>query len=98
VHAEDARLRRVEDRRRHQRAEDTAVRDRERAAREIVGIASAGLIRRNVLNDKGEDESIYLAPLEEIIQRDETRAEYWLKKYRGEWGGDLTRIFSEAEM
>lgn len=68
------------------------------AAREIVGIASAGLIRRNVLNDKGEDESIYLAPLEEIIQRDETRAEYWLKKYRGEWAGDLSRIFSEAEM
>jgi len=68
------------------------------AAREIVGIASAGLARRGVLNDKGEDESIYLAPLEEIIQRDETPAEYWLRRYRGEWGGDLTRIFKEAEL
>jgi glutamate--cysteine ligase len=68
------------------------------AAREIVGIASAGLARRAVLNQKGEDESIHLAPLEEIIQRDETRAEYWLKRYRGAWNGDLTRIFDEARM
>lgn len=68
------------------------------AAREIVGIASAGLARRAVLNEKGEDESIHLAPLEEIIQRDETRAEYWLKRYRDVWNGDVTLIFTEARM
>src|SRR5579883_2285536 len=36
VHAQDRRLRRVEDRRRHQRAVNAAIRDRERAAREIL--------------------------------------------------------------
>jgi hypothetical protein len=36
VHAEDAGLRRVEDRRRRQRALDAAIGDREGAAREIV--------------------------------------------------------------
>src|SRR5205814_7767262 len=36
VHAEDRRLRRIEDRRRHQRAVDTAVGDREGAAGEVL--------------------------------------------------------------
>ena len=38
VHAEDAALRRIDDRRREQRAEDAAVGDRERAAFEVLGL------------------------------------------------------------
>jgi glutamate--cysteine ligase len=66
------------------------------AAREIVGIASAGLARRAVKNAKGEDESIYLASLEETLLLNKTPAERWLDLYRGEWKGDLTRIFDAA--
>jgi glutamate--cysteine ligase len=66
------------------------------AAREIVGIASAGLARRAVKNAKGEDESIYLAPLEETLRLNKTPAERWLDLYRGEWNGDLSRIFDAA--
>jgi glutamate--cysteine ligase len=29
---------------------------------------------------------------------DKTPAERWLEKYRGDWQGDVTRIFDEAEM
>ena len=58
VHAEDAALRRVEDRRREQRAEDAAVGDRERAALEVVDgdRALAGLVgeRGDRLLDLGE--------------------------------------------
>jgi len=67
-------------------------------AREMVGIASAGLARRASLNALGKDESIYLAPLEETLRLNKTPAERWLDLYRGEWGGDLSRIFDAAEI
>ncbi|MEO5804943.1 glutamate--cysteine ligase [Devosia sp.] len=67
-------------------------------AAQAVGIAEAGLVRRGVLNAKGQDETIHLAPLEETIRTSKAPAERWLDLYRGEWGGDLTRIFAAAEM
>ena len=67
-------------------------------AAQAVGIAEAGLVRRAVRNAKGEDETIHLAPLEETIRLAKSPAERWLDLYRGEWNGDLTRIFKAAEM
>ena len=67
-------------------------------AAQAVGIAEAGLVRRNRRNGQGKDESIHLAPLEETIRLAKSPAERWLDKFRGEWDGDLTRIFKEAEM
>jgi len=67
-------------------------------AREMVAIASAGLARRDIKNPMGKDESIYLACLEETLRLGKTPAERWLDLYRGEWGGDLTRIFDAAEI
>jgi glutamate--cysteine ligase len=61
-------------------------------AREVVGLAKAGLKRRGL----GEEQ--YLAPLELTLAMDKTPAERWLDKYNGEWAGDLTRIFDEAEI
>ncbi|UJW85226.1 glutamate--cysteine ligase [Devosia sp. SL43] len=67
-------------------------------AAQAVGIAEAGLVRRDRRNAQGKDESIHLAPLEETIRLAKSPAERWLDKLRGEWNGDLTRIFAEAEM
>lgn len=67
-------------------------------AAQAVGIAEAGLVRRNRLNAAGKDESIHLAPLEETIRLAQSPAERWRAKLTGEWGGDITRIFTEAEM
>ena len=67
-------------------------------AREVVGIASAGLARRDRTDEQGRDEAIYLRPIEDILQHNQTSAERWLERYRGAWGGDLTRIFAEAEL
>lgn len=66
-------------------------------AAEIVALAKAGLARRAEV-DNGKDETIFLAPLEETIALKKTPAERWLDRYHGEWGGDLTRIFDEAEL
>ena len=45
-----------------------------------------------------KDETIHLAPLEETIRLAKSPAARWLDKFRGEWDGDVTRIFKEAEM
>ena len=67
-------------------------------AAQAVGISEAGLVRRNRLNVAGKDETIHLAALEETIRTGKSQADRWLDKFRGEWNGDLSRIFVEAEM
>ncbi|HTN63032.1 MAG TPA: glutamate-cysteine ligase family protein, partial [Devosia sp.] len=67
-------------------------------AAQAVGIAEAGLVRRGIRNAAGKDETIHLAPLEETIRLAKSPAQRWLDLYRGEWGGDLTKIFKAAEM
>lgn len=66
-------------------------------ARRVVELAREGLKRRAHFA-AGADETKYLAPLEQTLALGRTPAERWLEKYRGEWAGDLTRIFDEAEM
>jgi glutamate--cysteine ligase len=61
-------------------------------AREAVAIARDGLRAR------GLGEEVYLAPLEEIAASGLTQAERWLARYERAWGGDVTRIFAEAEV
>jgi glutamate--cysteine ligase len=65
-------------------------------AREAVAIAADGLKARARLNEAGEDERKYLAPLEDIAAGGPTQAEVWLARYHGAWNGDVTRIFDEA--
>jgi glutamate--cysteine ligase len=67
-------------------------------AREAVAIATAGLVNRNRLDAHGDNEAIHLAPLEQTLRDRKTPAERWLDLYRGEWAGDLTRIFAAAEL
>jgi glutamate--cysteine ligase len=67
-------------------------------AREALAIAKVGLESRNRLDATGRSEAIHLAPLEETLHLGKTPAERWLDLYRGEWNGDLTRIFEAAEL
>jgi glutamate--cysteine ligase len=67
-------------------------------AAQAVGIAEAGLVRRDRRNAQGEDETIHLAPLEQTLHHARTPAERWLDKLHGDWNGDLTRIFVDAEL
>jgi glutamate--cysteine ligase len=65
-------------------------------AREVVAIARDGLRARTRLDPTGADETVYLAPLDAIVAGGPTQAEYWLARYRGDWHGDVSRIFAEA--
>jgi hypothetical protein len=51
----------------------------------VLGISRRGLINRAWLNSEGNDESHFLAPLEESIARGTTLAEEMLALYNGRW-------------
>lgn len=63
-------------------------------AKEIVEIAREGLNKRDIKNDKGENESIYLSALDDRLESGKTAADRLLDLYNGEWGGDSSKIFS----
>lgn len=64
-------------------------------AREAIGIAGDGLEARRRLNGSGQDERIFLEPIEGIAASGRTTAEELLECYEKEWGGDINRIFTE---
>lgn len=64
-------------------------------SREILKIAEAGLLERNMRNSDGQSEAIFLAPLRETLASGLTPAERLLKRYHGEWSGDINRLFDE---
>ena len=61
----------------------------------VLDIASAGLSARNRLNSSGDNETGYLAPLQEIARSGVVSAQRLLDLYNGPWGGDLTRVYEE---
>jgi glutamate--cysteine ligase len=62
----------------------------------VVAIARDGLRARGRRDAAGADETVHLAPLEAIAAGGPTQAEYWLARYRGDWHGDVSRVFAEA--
>jgi glutamate--cysteine ligase len=65
-------------------------------AKRVVAIASDGLRSRGRRNASGDDESVYVVPLQEIASGAPTQAERWLERFHGAWQGDASRIFAEA--
>ncbi len=66
-------------------------------AREVVGLAEAGLKARAIPGSGGlvPDETHFLNALRETIETGITPADELIAKYEGEWAGDVTRVFGE---
>jgi glutamate--cysteine ligase len=64
-------------------------------ARQTLALADAGLRRRNRRDAKGQDESGYLRPLDEIVARGVTPAEELLDKYGTVWNRSVEPIYNE---
>jgi glutamate--cysteine ligase len=62
-------------------------------AKEVVEIGAGGLSRRAKLNGHGEDETLFLDDVRDIVGSGKSPAEVLLELYREEWGGDLRRLF-----
>jgi glutamate--cysteine ligase len=64
-------------------------------AAETLKIAAHGLKRRARLNKNGADESIFLEPMIEIVEANQTPAERKLELFNGPWGGSVDPVFHE---
>jgi glutamate--cysteine ligase len=62
-------------------------------ARQAVAIARSGLKARSKLNAGGDDETGFLAELEDFAETGVTAAERLLERWRTEWRGDMTKLF-----
>ena len=64
-------------------------------ALQALKISAAGLQRRARHNGNGADESIFLTPLIDFADANETPAERKLALFHGEWGGSVDPVFRE---
>ena len=66
-------------------------------AKETILISENGLKNRAQASSNGlhSDESIFLDPLKENIEKRKSSADELLEKYHGSWNRDLTKIFEE---
>ncbi len=64
-------------------------------AKRMLDISSAGLIRRAAQDSAGMTEDGFLHPLRELVDRGYTRAEELLRRFHGEWKGDMAPLFKE---
>ncbi|HUD40928.1 MAG TPA: glutamate--cysteine ligase [Dokdonella sp.] len=64
-------------------------------AAEALRIAAGGLARRARRNGQGADESIFLEPLIEIVEANQTSAERKLELFHGRWNGSVDPVFTE---
>ncbi|HVI57793.1 MAG TPA: glutamate--cysteine ligase [Luteimonas sp.] len=64
-------------------------------ALEALKISAAGLQRRARRNRNGADEGIFLAPLIDVAEANETPAERKLALFHSEWNGSVDPVFRE---
>jgi glutamate--cysteine ligase len=64
-------------------------------AEQALKIAARGLQRRARLNANGADERVFLEPLLEIVQANQTPAERKLELFHGPWNGSVDPVFRE---
>jgi len=63
-------------------------------AKEFFEIAWEGLRRQNVVNDLGDDETIYLKPLKGLLDQGKCPADILLDKWQGELHQDIKRLIA----
>ncbi|HEX3123586.1 MAG TPA: glutamate--cysteine ligase [Rhodanobacteraceae bacterium] len=64
-------------------------------AERALQIAGHGLARRNRLNKSGASEAVFLEPMIEFAQANQTPAERKLELFHNAWNGDIDRVFRE---
>lgn len=74
------------------RFRETTVQD---IAREVLQIARKGLRARHLLNAVGQDETIHLDALEEVVASGRTLADELLERFAGPWHQDIDHVFEE---
>jgi glutamate--cysteine ligase len=66
-------------------------------ARQVAFLAETGLKRRNRLDQNGNDESVALLPLIELLEQGRSPADLLLADYRNDWKGNIDKVFEARE-
>ena len=66
-------------------------------AQNFIALSEAGLKRRAIKDENGNDESIYLAPLHVIADTGRNWATRLLERYYGRWNGKIDKLFEEQD-
>jgi glutamate--cysteine ligase len=64
-------------------------------ATELIEIAIRGLERQKALNNRGQDESIYLLELLDLVRRGQNQAVLASERWKGSWNYELKRLIDE---
>ncbi len=59
---------------------------------ELMQIAARGLERERALNNLGQDESIYLLRLMDLVRGGHSQASFVISRWKGEWNYDVGRL------
>ena len=65
-------------------------------ARELVEIGAAGLRRQNQLNDRGEDERVYLQRMEELVRDGKSLGRRVVELWEGPWNRDVRKLIEHT--
>ena len=63
----------------------------------MVELSRAGLKARGRLNSEGQDESVFLNTLDEVLAKRTTLADDMLALYHGRWNGSVDPVFDEYQ-
>jgi glutamate--cysteine ligase len=61
-------------------------------ALELLNIGTTGLVRLRALNERGEDESIYLTRMTELVRSGHSPASLTIANWKGRWNYDVGRL------
>ena len=61
-------------------------------ALELINIAMIGLARQRCLNERGEDESIYLLRMLDQVRMGHNQASLTIERWKGRWNYDVQRL------
>lgn len=61
----------------------------------MVDLSRQGLQRRDIVDQQGRDESVYLNPLQEVLDAGRTFAEDLLDRFHGQWKGNIDDALSD---
>ncbi len=59
---------------------------------ELMQIAAQGLERQRALNTSGQDETIYLFRLMDLVRSGHSQASFVISRWKGEWNYDVARL------
>ncbi|MBF6558692.1 MAG: glutamate--cysteine ligase [Candidatus Binataceae bacterium] len=63
---------------------------------ELLNIAATGLTRQRALNERGEDESIYLLRLIDLVRSGHSPASLLVAHWKGRWNYDIGRLVADT--